>query len=303
MTIRLNKLIAQRGVASRREAERLIEEHLVTVNGEVADHPGQPVDPEFDHVKVRGKRLPEQPQLVYVALFKPAGMVTTSDDPEGRKTIFDLLNGTRYHGVVEPVGRLDYGSEGLLLMTNDGDLAHKLTHPKFHVPKTYMVKVAGVFDERKAGRLRKGLTLDDGRTAPAVIRITESRQRNTWIQMTIREGRNRIVRRMMEAVGHRVLRLKRTSYGDVTLGAMERGQYRTLTAEEVKLLREMVGGEGKLRFEKELERQSAWSKRQKKRAAQGDTAVRARPRTGARKGRPQARKKRATTRPGGKRRR
>ncbi len=303
MTIRLNKLIAQRGVASRREAERLIEEHLVTVNGEVADHPGQPVDPDRDHVKVRGKRLPEQPQLVYLALFKPAGMVTTSEDPEGRKTIFDLLTGTRYHSVVDPVGRLDYGSEGLLLMTNDGDLAHKLTHPRFHVPKTYLVKVTGVLDERKAGRLRKGITLDDGRTAPAIVRITESRQRNTWVQMTIREGRNRIVRRMMEAVGHRVLRLKRTRYSDVTLGSMERGQFRTLTAEEVKQLQEMADGEGMRRFEQELERQAAWSKRQQKRAAQGDSGVRTRPRHGARKGRPQARKKRATKRSGGKPRR
>lgn len=236
--MRLTRLIAQRGVASRREAERMVRRGLVTVNGTVAENPGQDVDPDRDHVKIEGKRLPPPSALVVLALHKPPGTVTTEHDPQERDTVLDLLEGTRYHGRVHPVGRLDYGSEGILLLTNDGDLAYKLTHPRYHVPKIYLVKVTGDLHERKARSLRRGIPLEDGRTAPAGVEIVESRTRNTWVRLLIHEGRNRIVRRMMELLGHRVLKLRRESFAGVEIGDLPRGEYRVLDSAEVVRLRQ-----------------------------------------------------------------
>lgn len=253
--MRLSKLLSDRGIASRREAERMVREGIVTVNGEVAAHPAHDVDPDRDHVKVRGRRLPEQAKRLYVALNKPTATITANHDPQGRRTIHDLLEGTRFERKVEPVGRLDYGSEGLLLLTNDGDLAHRLTHPRFHVPKTYAVKVTGNLDAKKLRLMRRGMPLEDGRTAPAVITVTQERTRNCWLRVTVREGRNRLVRRMVEFVGHRVLRLKRVSFGGVELGELPRGKTRMLSHEEVRLLRAMIDGEGARVFEAALKRQ------------------------------------------------
>jgi len=253
--MRLSKLLADRGVASRREAERLVRQGLVTVNGAVVEHPAHDVDPERDHVKLRGRRLPDRVKRLYLAMNKPTATITSSHDPHDRKTVHDLLEGTRYEGKVEPVGRLDYGSEGLLLLTNDGDLAHQLTHPRFHVPKTYRVKISGDLDARKLRLLRKGVPLTDGRSAPAVVAVTQQRPRNSWLKVTVREGRNRLVRRMIEFVGHRVLRLKRVSFGGVELGDLPRGKTRVLSHGEVKLLREMVEGEGSRVFEAALKAQ------------------------------------------------
>ena len=276
--MRLSRLIAQRGVASRREAERLVREGQVVVNGTVADHPGQDVDEERDHVKVAGKRLPPPAPTAVLLMHKPPGCVTTEKDPQERDTVIDVLEGTRWHGRVHPVGRLDYGSEGVLLLTNDGDLAYRLTHPRYHVPKEYLVKVTGDFDERKARSLRKGIPLEDGRTAPAGVEIVEARTRNTWVRLLIHEGRNRIVRRMMDFLGHRVLKLRRELFASVELGELPRGEYRVLDSKEVKELRE-AAEEGVEQFQQRLKRMEARVNRP------------ARPRRRGSK-RPQARKKR-----------
>jgi 23S rRNA pseudouridine2605 synthase len=250
--MRLSKLLAERGLASRREADRIIGEGQVTVNGEVITHPGHPVEVDRDHVKVRGKILPARPGRVMLALYKPGGYVTTSVDPQDRPTVFDLLEDTRYHGAVQPVGRLDFGSEGLLLFTNDGELANRLTHPRFHVPKTYMVKVTGSLEPRKLALLRRGVPLEDGRTQPAVVEVKEDRGRNSWLRIVTREGRNRLVRRMVEFVGHRVLRLKRIAFGSVELGSLERGAFRVMPSEDVARLRALTDGEGQALFERWL---------------------------------------------------
>ncbi len=253
--MRLSMLIAEGGVAARREAEGLVREGLVTVNGTVADRPGQDVDPEQDHVKVRGKRLPQPRPPVTLALHKPAGCLTSRDDPQERPTVFDLLEGTRYHDRVEAVGRLDFGTEGLLLLTSDGELAHRLTHPRYHVAKVYRVKITGTLDDRKLALLRKGVPLQDGRTSPALVRVVEARERNTWLEMSVREGRNRLVRRMVEHVGHKVLRLRRVAVGRVRLADLPRGEYRLLRAEEVNGLWELTRGLGAEEFARALEGQ------------------------------------------------
>ncbi len=255
--MRVTKLIAERGVASRREAERLIAEGAVVVNGQVIDEPGTVVDPDRDHVKVRGKRLPAKPSRIVLAMHKPAGYLTTTRDPEERPIVTDLLEGTRYHGKVDPVGRLDFGTEGLLLLTNDGDLAHKLTHPSFKVPKTYQVKITGVLDAKKLNLLRRGVPLERGRSGPAVVTVTEARQRNSWLRITLCEGRNRIVRRMIEFVGHRVLRLKRLQVGPLELGDLVRGRSRLLDGTEINRLIASAEGEGAETFQRLLDRQAA----------------------------------------------
>ena len=254
--MRVSKLIAERGVASRREAERLVREGLVTVNGQVIEHPGHPVDPDTDHVKVRGRLLPARPSRIWLSMHKPAGVITSTRDPEGRETVTDLLYGTRFAGKVEAVGRLDFGTEGLLLLTNDGDLAQRLTHPRYHVPKTYLVKITGILDRKKLLLLRRGVPLEDGRTAPAVVRIVEARERNTWLRVVVREGRNRLVRRMFEFVGHRVLKLKRIALGGIELGDLPPREVRVLDGQEVLRLRAMTEGEGARVFQLELDRQA-----------------------------------------------
>lgn len=240
--IRLNKLIAMHGIASRREADRLIQEGEVTVAGKVVTEPGTRVDPEDVHVKVRGRLLPRTtPRPTYVLLHKPLGVVTTDEDPQGRRTVQHLLEDLPVR--VEPVGRLDYHTEGVLLLTNDGDLAHRLTHPRFKIPKTYLVKVTGQFTDRKAAALEKGIPLEDGRTLPSEVTIVEAREKNTWVQVTVYEGRNRLVRRMMEFLGHGVLKLKRTAFAGLTLRDLSVGSWRELTPREVEVLKAIARGE------------------------------------------------------------
>ncbi len=267
--MRLSKLIAERGVASRREADQLVREGVVTVNGATIEQPGHDVDPQRDHVKVRGRRLPEPMPHVTLALHKPAGCLTTREDPEDRPTVFDLIEGTRYHKRVEPVGRLDFGTEGLLLLTSDGDLANRLTHPRYHVPKTYRAKITGTLTDKKLALLRKGVPLDDGRTLPAMVRVREARERNTWLELTVREGRNRLVRRMVDFVGHKVLKLKRTSFGGIRLADLPRGEFRVLSSQEVKQLREMADGGGAEAFERALARQRAPRPKKPRRGQRG----------------------------------
>jgi 23S rRNA pseudouridine2605 synthase len=236
MEERLQKIISAAGVASRRSAEQLIVEGRVRVNGKVVTELGAKADANNDHIKVDGKLInPKQPRT-YIMLNKPAGYVTTMSDPEGRPTVQDLLRGIKTR--VYPVGRLDYNTEGLLLMTNDGDFAHLITHPKHEFPKTYLAKVKGVLDERAIEMLEKGIFLQDGKTAPAKVKKIRKEEMNSWVEITIHEGRKRQVRRMFDHVGRSVIKLKRIRTGGLSLGDLPEGRFRHLTLDEVKTLRE-----------------------------------------------------------------
>jgi 23S rRNA pseudouridine2605 synthase len=235
---RLQKIIAAAGVASRRKAEQLITGGLVSVNGQVVTELGSKADPEHDHIRVNGKLLHGPERHVYLLMNKPKGYVTTLRDPEGRPTVMDLLRGVGAR--VYPVGRLDYSSEGLLLLTNDGEFANRLMKAASHVPKTYMVKVAGTPDAKGLAKLREGLFIasDRGRrvkTAPAKIKpIRESD--NPWYEVTLTEGRNRQIRRMFEEIGHHVEKIKRVRYGALELD-VHPGKFRRLTPQEVTRLK------------------------------------------------------------------
>ncbi len=236
MLERLQKIISAAGVASRRAAEELITEGRVRVNGKVVTELGSKADAAKDHIKVDGKLInPHQP-LTYIMLNKPAGYVTTMSDPEGRPTVQDLLKGVKTR--VYPVGRLDYSTEGLLLLTNDGDFANLITHPRHEFPKTYLAKVKGVLDERQIGMLEQGMFLQDGKTASAKVKKIRKEEANSWVEITIHEGRKRQVRRMFDHIGSSVIKLKRIRTGDLSLGDLPDGRFRYLTADEVKALRE-----------------------------------------------------------------
>ena len=229
---RLQKVLARAGLGSRRACEALIEEGRAEVNGEVATL-GRRVDPEHDRVSVDGVTIPVRPGLVYYLLNKPAKVVTTAHDPEGRPTVIDLVPAEPR---VFPVGRLDWDTEGLLLLTNDGDLAHGLTHPGRGVPKTYLAEVTGVPGRAALRRLREGVELDDGRTAPAGARLAQRMPTGAALEIVIHEGRNRQVRRMCEAVGHPVRRLVRTGFGPLRERRLAPGQWRPLRPTEIRAL-------------------------------------------------------------------
>jgi len=238
MEERLQKILSAAGISSRRAAEDIILEGRVRVNGKVVTELGAKADPDKDHVKVDGKLInPKQPKA-YIMLNKPVGFVTTMSDPEGRPIVADLLKGIKVR--VYPVGRLDYDTEGLLLLTNDGDFAHLVTHPRHELPKTYLVKVKGFLEDRNVENLEQGVFLKDGRTAPARVRKLRKEESNSWVEITIHEGRKRQVRRMIDFTGHSVIKLKRTKVGSLNLGELPVGAYRYLTPDEVKGLREMA---------------------------------------------------------------
>lgn len=238
MEVRLQKLIAGTGMASRRKAEELITSGRVTINGSVVTELGTKVDPDRDHVKVDGKHLRAAQPYVYLILNKPKHVMSTLDDPEGRPTVKNFLHGVTVR--VFPVGRLDFDSEGLMLLTNHGDLAQALLHPRYHVPKTYLIKVKGVLDDAKIEALERGVKLEDGFTAPAkVVKISKA-ESNSWLEMTIHEGRKHQVKRMIEAVGHSVIKLTRIRMGPLLLGDLASGEYRFLTDREANRLRELV---------------------------------------------------------------
>ncbi|HMC40502.1 MAG TPA: pseudouridine synthase [Acidimicrobiales bacterium] len=225
---RLQKVLAAAGIGSRRACEELIAAGRVSVNGAVAEL-GRRVDPAADRVTVDGVPVATRPGLVYYLLNKPAGVVSTASDPEGRPTVTGLVPGEPR---VFPVGRLDAATEGLLLLTNDGDLAHRLTHPSFGVEKEYLATVAGAPKPGAMRRLREGVDLEDGRTAPAKV----SQVQPEVLRITIHEGRNRQVRRMAEAVGHPIRRLVRTRIGPLRTGRLRPGDWRLLTQDEVRAL-------------------------------------------------------------------
>ena len=241
MQERLQKMMAASGIASRRKAEEMIAAGRVTLNGKVVVEQGTKADPERDEICVDGRPLKKRERLVYFLLNKPKGYVTTVSDPEGRPTVMDLL--PKRAERVYPVGRLDYASEGLLLMTNDGALAQMLTKAGSHVPKTYLVKIGGKPDEKTIARLRAGVTieLDDGRrvkTSPAKIRLAEDGA-NPWYEVVLIEGRNRQIRRMFERVGFHVKKIKRVQLGPLRLDVGV-GKYRELSNGEVRELKRMT---------------------------------------------------------------
>jgi 23S rRNA pseudouridine2605 synthase len=255
---RLQKIIAAAGVASRRKAEELITQGRVSVNGHTVTELGSKADPENDHIKVDGTLLRGPERHVYLLLNKPKGYVTTVSDPEGRPTVMDLVKHARAR--IYPVGRLDWSSEGLLLLTNDGDLASRLTRAASHVPKTYLVKVAGRATEEDIEKLRRGIRigarpgprrlhpsarktgalreLEPVHTAPAQVRLLKDAA-NPWYEVTLIEGKNRQIRRMFEEIGHHVEKIKRVRYGPLTLD-VEPGEARELTPLEVNALRKSV---------------------------------------------------------------
>lgn len=239
MPERLQKVISQAGIASRRESEELIKAGRVKVNGVVVTELGTKVEPTRDKVAVDNKLIRTE-KTVYILLNKPRGIVTTLHDPEGRKTVASLLPDISER--IYPVGRLDYNTEGLLLMTNDGELTHALTHPSHEIDKTYRAKVLGRPPEEKLDRLRAGIKLEDGLTAPAKVNTVEyDREKDlTTVEIVISEGRNRQVRRMFEAIGHPVRQLKRVKFAFLTLMGVRRGAYRHLEADEVETLKNIA---------------------------------------------------------------
>jgi pseudouridine synthase len=254
MQVRLQKILSQAGVASRRAAEKLIADGRVTVNGVTVRQMGTKADPAADDIRVDGRRVKGPERFRYILLNKPAGYVTTRSDPQRRPTAIDLLRGVREY--VYPAGRLDYDTEGLLLLTNDGDLAARLTHPRHGVERTYEARVAGTPAERDLERLRTGIALDGRRTLPAEVEVLtrdrsgpaeaghhdraghyQREKRDSVLRLTIREGRTRQVRRMCEAVGHPVRALRRVRIGPISDRRLKPGEWRELTEQEVGALR------------------------------------------------------------------
>ena len=233
---RLQKIIARAGVCSRREAEKLISAGRVTVDGKIITELGAKADIN-QKIRVDGKLLHFDTEKIYLLLNKPRGYVSTAHDERGRKTVLDLLDENFSAKRLYPVGRLDLNSEGLILLTNDGDLTNALIHPRFEIKKTYRAKISGTVTEEKLDKLRAGIELDDGLTAPAEI----YRLDKDLIEITIHEGRNRQVRRMFAAIGCDVKRLKRVKFANLTLDGLKVGTFRELTAAEVAELYKLVG--------------------------------------------------------------
>src|SRR5271168_4305074 len=241
---RLQKIMAACGVASRRKAEEIIAAGRVTLNGKIVTEQGTKADPERDVICVDGAPLKRRERLLYFMLHKPKGYVTTVSDPEGRPTVMELIKDCPER--LYPVGRLDYASEGLLLMTNDGALAERMMKAGSHMPKTYLVKVSGKPDEKRIARLRAGIVieLEDGRkvkTSPAKIRLFEDGE-NPWYEVVLIEGRNRQIRRMFEKVGHLVEKIRRVRMGPLVLD-LEPGRFRLLTGKEIEQLKKAASGE------------------------------------------------------------
>ena len=239
---RLQKIIAHAGVASRREAEAMIREGRVTLNGRVVTELGTKANAERDHIKVDGKLISHAEEHRYILLYKPKEVMTTVEDPQGRRTVIDLVRGIRER--IYPVGRLDYHSEGLVLLTNDGELAFKVSHPTHGSVKTYHVKVRGVPEERMIDKLRRGITIEGKRTLPCEIERLKTTGRsndegNSWFEVKLREGRTHQIRKMFQAIGHPVSKLRRVAIGPLSDPKLTPGVWRELTKQEVKQLASM----------------------------------------------------------------
>src|SRR5512143_733332 len=257
---RLQKILARAGFASRRGAEQLMLEGRVTVNGDIAREPGTKADLATDDVRVDGVRVRAPKAPVYLVLNKPRGVVTTRQDPEGRPTVMELV--PQVPGLF-PVGRLDVTTEGLILLTNDGAFAERVSHPRYEVPRVYHAKVHGVPDERALGLLRRGVRVEGQTMSVDRVRVIEA-ETNAWLELTLHEGKHHEVRRMLEAVGHPVSKLRRVAVGPVTTRGLEPGQFRTLTPEEIEGLKRGAG------------RPQERTKLRRRRPARGRPAVRGR---------------------------
>jgi pseudouridine synthase len=239
LLIRLNKFLSQAGAASRREADRLIAEGRVAVNGEVVAELGQKIDDEKDTVELDGKRIIGGSKPVYILLYKPAGYIVSLKDPQKRPTVLDLLPPLKTR--VFPVGRLDFESEGLLLLTNDGETANRLIHPRYKIRKEYVIQVQGRPDEKSLQKLRRGIPLDGRRTAPARVSSLVLGRKKSILKIEIHEGRKREIRRMLQAVGYQVLGLKRIRFAGLSLESLRPGEWRYLHPSEVGRIKKMVG--------------------------------------------------------------
>ena len=235
---RLQKILSKAGIASRRASEKLMLEGRVTVNGATVTELGSKADPARDDIRVDGRRIKVEERRVYLLVNKPRGYVTTRSDPQRRPTVVDLIGSGAY---IYPVGRLDYDSEGLLLMTNDGDLAARLTHPRHGVPRVYEARVLGVPDAHDLSRLSRGIVIDGRRTAPATVRLLGQNRdgSGSTLELTLREGRNRQVRKMCEAIGHPIDTLRRVAIGPIRDRRLKPGQWRDLTDDEVRRLMDL----------------------------------------------------------------
>lgn len=236
--IRLQKFLSEAGVASRRKAEEMIRSGMVKVNGSVAEI-GDSVDPQKDNVYVSGKKIKKESSLRYILLNKPRGYVTTTDDELGRKCVTELVKGVKER--IYPVGRLDRVSEGALILTNDGEFANAMMHPSKHVPKTYRVTVRPDITARQIDELASGIMIEGRMTAPADVQLLQKEEGRAVVEIVLYEGRNRQIRRMCEALGLEVARLKRTAVGSIKLGMLRPGEWRDLTAQEVESLFSAAG--------------------------------------------------------------
>lgn len=239
MKVRLNKFIAQAGVTSRRDADRMIEEGRIKVNGETIQNLGARIDDKKDRVEVDGKEIKKTEDFVYLMMNKPPGCLVTLKDPFQRPTIKKFLPPVKTR--VYPVGRLDFDSEGLLLLTNDGKLTYRLTHPRYQVKKTYLVKVKGRLQKKDLTQLEKGVYLEGRKTAPAQIEILEEKASSSLLKIQIHEGRKREIRKMFSTLGCEAVKLQRIELGGVSLGSLKKGQCRHLTPQEVKKLKRTTG--------------------------------------------------------------
>ena len=239
--LRLQKALAQAGVASRRASEELIAEGRVEVNGRVITEQGTRVDPERDVIRVDGSRIPPPRRHLYLVLNKPRGVISTMDDPQGRPSLQQYVP---RHQRLFHVGRLDTDTDGLLILTNDGEFANQLAHPSHEVPKTYLVEVEGLLDNKTLRRLEKGVTLEDGPIKADKLKLVQRAASRSLVQITLHSGRNRIVRRMMDAVGHPVRQLSRIAIGPVRLGQLQSGQTRELTQAELGALLDVIDHQG-----------------------------------------------------------
>jgi len=236
---RLHKILSRAGVASRRAAETLIQQGRVQVNGDTITRLGTTADPRRDRILIDGQPLGAPPRPLYFLLHKPVGVVSTLKDPQGRPTVRELLRGVQER--VFPVGRLDYASSGLLLLTNDGELTERLLHPRYQLARTYHAKVSGVPTAAALQALRRGVRLEDGSVAaPATVRVLRASEAKAWLELTLREGRNREVRRMCAAIGYEVEKLIRVRFGPLELTGLPVGAYRPLTPLEVRTLKRTV---------------------------------------------------------------
>lgn len=238
MKERLQKLISRSGLMSRRQAEEKIRQGLVRIDERVAEL-GESADPQKEKIWVDGELLRFSAKTMTLMLNKPTGYICSMNDPQGRRLAIELLPAS--FGRLYSVGRLDYNTEGLLLLTNDGSLAQHLTHPRHHVPKTYLVKVRGSFNDQIRKKIESGVKLEDGVTAPAIVSNVRISGKNCWFELTLREGKNRQVRRMCEAIGLPVVRLKRIALGGLCLEDLKTGMYRVLSDDELSALKKVAG--------------------------------------------------------------